>query len=53
MKLWWPTEHHNQLQGEVVQGEQLQHMSYAIVSDDLVHDKQSVYVFNKFIIEDV
>lgn len=32
---------------------ELQHLSYAVVSNQLEHDKQSVYVFNKKIIEDL
>ena len=32
---------------------QLVHRSYAVVSDDLHHDKQSVYAFNKMIMTDI
>lgn len=31
----------------------LEHKSYAVISDDLRHDKQSVYAFNKAILEEV
>ena len=31
----------------------LEHTSYAVISDDLRHDKQSVYAFNKAILEEV
>lgn len=31
----------------------LEHKSYAVISDDLHHDKQSVYAFNKAILEEV
>ena len=31
----------------------LEHESYAVISDDLRHDKQSVYAFNKAILEEV
>ena len=35
------------------QGGPLQHISYAIVSDDLVHGKNSVYHFNQQILQDI
>ena len=31
----------------------LEHTCYAVISDDLRHDKQSVYAFNKTILEEV
>ena len=31
----------------------LEHKSYAVISDDIRHDKQNVYAFNKVILEEV
>ena len=31
----------------------LEHKSFAVISDDLSHDKRSVYAFNKAILEEV
>ena len=35
------------------EGSQLEHLSYAFVSDQLDHDKASVYTFNKMLLEDL